>query len=92
MRWHCYAARLIVRVESPHWSVSDQSCPEPVCHFLFGQHTAGQCENHVNGFLWCEADLHIVQCQEQARQHPCGAFIPIREGMIARHSDLKSVV
>ncbi|KAG5720574.1 hypothetical protein E4T56_gene20888, partial [Termitomyces sp. T112] len=58
----------------------------PPGHFGLGRRAAGQDQSHVDGVFRRKADLHVVQREEQASQHPGGALVAIDERVIARHA------
>lgn len=56
---------------------------EPVGQVGFGQSAGGKGDHRAGGVGRIECQRHLIEREEQARQHPTGALVAIDEGMVA---------
>ncbi len=57
--------------------------PEPVCHLVLAQFSGGERENGADGIFRLKNNLHAVERQEKAREHPSRALVAIGKRMVA---------
>ena len=65
------------------WPDSAEVRAEPVGEFMLAELTCGQREHGIDRIGLFERNRGAVQTQEQPRQNPSGALIPVSERMVA---------